>query len=93
VGISAAVVTSVVDRGRNAPPGAIVIPTREGHRGHPVWFPWAVAEEVLHLPEGLGVNAVVAAHAGRVIELDLNGLPVDADLDTPEDFARWSGGS
>jgi molybdenum cofactor cytidylyltransferase len=91
-GISPEAVDRVIRHGLATPPGSIVVPTREGRRGHPVYFPWEIAREIRELPEGRGVNAVVAARSERVVELDLGGLPVDADLDTPDDYRLWASG-
>jgi hypothetical protein len=42
------------------------------------------------LPVGVGVNALIAAHADRVLTLDPGDPNALADMDTPEDYARWS---
>ncbi len=68
----------------------IVIPSHEGRRGHPIVLPWDVAAEVRTLPPDVGVNALVARHADRVIELPVPDPGLIADLDTPEDLDRWS---
>jgi molybdopterin converting factor subunit 1 len=68
----------------------IVIPCHEGRRGHPIVLPWGVAAEVRTLPADVGVNALVARHKDRVIERTVPDPGLIADLDTPEDLARWS---
>ena len=68
----------------------IVIPCHEGRRGHPIVLPWEVAVEVRTLPPDVGVNALVARHGDRVIELPVPDPGLIADLDTPEDLERWS---
>src|SRR5262249_24086080 len=61
-GLTPALVVRVILAAR-ANPGRIVVPTVAGKRGHPVALPWAVAQEIRKLPEGVGVNALVARHA------------------------------
>jgi molybdenum cofactor cytidylyltransferase len=68
----------------------IVIPCHEGRRGHPIVLPWDLAAQVRTLPQDAGVNALVARHADRVIELPVPDPGLIGDLDTPEDLQRWS---
>lgn len=90
-GMTAATVGRVVDRAR-AEPDRIILPSFGGKRGHPVALPWNVARAVRDLPAGVGVNALIALHADGVVELAIDDPGVIADLDTPEDYRRWSGG-
>jgi molybdopterin converting factor subunit 1 len=68
----------------------IVIPIHEARRGHPIVLPWDVAAEVRSLPPDVGVNALVARHRERVVELAVADPHLIADLDTPEDLERWN---
>jgi molybdenum cofactor cytidylyltransferase len=87
-GITAELVRRVVDRA-SAEPGAIVVPRFGGRGGHPVALPWHLAAEVRDLPEGTGVNALLAARADRVLMLDVDEPGTTADLDTPDDYRAW----
>ena len=87
-GITAELVRRVVDRA-SAEPASIVVPRFGGRRGHPVALPWDLASEVRDLPEGTGVNALLAARADRVLTLDVDEPGTTADLDTPEDYRAW----
>ena len=89
-GLTAEAVARVIRRGREAAFGSIVIPTRHGKRGHPVYFPGEIVAEIRSLSVGQGINTVVARRADGVIELDLGDVAVDLDLDTPEDLASWT---
>ncbi|MGE3821449.1 MAG: NTP transferase domain-containing protein [Isosphaeraceae bacterium] len=89
-GLQPSTVRQVLERAR-AEPDRIVVPIVEGRRGHPVALPWTLAREVRQLPAGVGVNALIAERAGRIVELPVDDPGVIADLDTPEDYARWSG--
>lgn len=70
-------------------PRAIIIPTFEGRRGHPVALPWALCLEERELPPGAGLNALVKLHAADVLEVAVAEAGTVADLDTPEDYERW----
>jgi molybdenum cofactor cytidylyltransferase len=67
---------------------AIIVPTSDGRRGHPVLFPWAFAFEVASLSECEGVNVLLERFPVR--ELICNSREIHGDLDTPEDYNRLS---
>ena len=50
-------------------PDRIVAPRCDGRRGHPIVLPWSIAGEVHALPAGMGINALVARHRDRLVEL------------------------
>ena len=52
--------------------------------------PGASPSEIPCLPAGVGVNALVARHADAIVELPSASPDVLVDLDTPEDWHRWS---
>jgi molybdenum cofactor cytidylyltransferase len=89
-GIDAALVARVIDRARSAP-DSIVVPKSRGRRGHPLALPWSLADEIRTLPEGVGINTLVARHADRVVALDVDDPDAFDDLDTPDDYRRWAG--
>lgn len=87
-GLTPALVARVVAQARREP-DRIVVPVYQGHRGHPVAIPWTLAVHIPELPPGLGVNALLDLHAGKVL-----GVPVDDpgtafDIDTPDDLRQW----
>lgn len=88
-GITPALVALVVEQVR-AEPQAIVIPTYQGRRGHPIALPWDLAVGSRGLPLGAGLNALVALNASRVVEFDAGDPGTLDDLDTPQDYERWS---
>ncbi|MBX3411321.1 MAG: nucleotidyltransferase family protein [Pirellulales bacterium] len=67
---------------------AIIVPTHQGKRGHPVLFPWPLAQEVSELGQDEGIHMLVARHVVR--ELELPSSEILLDVDRPEDFARWA---
>ncbi len=87
-GITAGLVRRILDRA-TAEPASIVVPRFGGRRGHPVALPWGLAAGIRDLPEGTGVNALLAARAERVLMLDVDEPGTTADLDTPDDYRAW----
>ena len=64
----------------------IVVPVHNGRRGHPVLFPWLLAEQVKSLPEDAGLNRLLSEFSPQEIDCGAEALP--ADLDTPDDYRR-----
>jgi molybdenum cofactor cytidylyltransferase len=89
-GLDPAVVARLIAAARGPHPGAIVVPACDGRRGHPVLIPWPLAATIPGLPQGLGVNALLAQHPDRLIELECSDPRVLADLDSPDDYRRWA---
>ncbi|HEV3122368.1 MAG TPA: nucleotidyltransferase family protein [Isosphaeraceae bacterium] len=87
-GLTPALVSQVIDFAR-AQPGAIVVPTFGGRRGHPVLLPWSIAQAIRSLPLGTGVNALTADRGSGLVTLEVGDPGTLADLDTPEDYSRW----
>jgi molybdenum cofactor cytidylyltransferase len=71
-------------------PERIVVPRHGGRSGHPILLPWELAKAIPSLPAGVGVNAMLAAHPERVEAFDVDDPGILADLDTLEDYRRWS---
>jgi molybdenum cofactor cytidylyltransferase len=88
-GMTSQLVSQVIDQAR-AHPGAIVIPTFDGERGHPLFMPWQVATQIPDLPAGTGVNALLADPSQQVHPFEVQEPGTLADLDTPEDYRRWA---
>lgn len=65
----------------------IVAPVYRGTQGTPVVFGAAVFPELSRLTGDAGARSVVAARPERVEFVDFD-MPVPADVDTPEDYAR-----
>jgi len=70
-------------------PATILVPVHVGRRGHPVLFPWPLAEEVSRLGPDQGLNELLKSFAVREIECG-EALVFD-DLDTPSDYDRLHG--
>lgn len=69
-------------------PDHIVVPSKDGQRGHPVIFPRSVFNELMNqdLPEG--ARSVVRRDAGRVVEVPVEDPGVVVDIDTPDQYAE-----
>ena len=65
---------------------AILAPTWDGRRGHPVPFPWPLGSDVFRLGDGEGVNVLMSRH--QVHEIDCSAHDVPDDLDSPDDYRR-----
>jgi molybdenum cofactor cytidylyltransferase len=74
----------------NDHPDRIVIPTHDGHHGHPIVLPWDVAIRVRDLPDDAGVDRLVDAHRDRLLEVNVSAPGAIDDLDTPEELERWT---
>jgi CTP:molybdopterin cytidylyltransferase MocA len=66
----------------------IVRPAYHGRHGHPVMFSRVVFDELRRADPSVGAKAVVHAHAGDVINLEVDDPGVLVDVDTPDDYER-----
>ena len=85
--VGAASVRRCVEAFRTAPE-RIIIATRGTRRGHPILFPWALADAVCALPPTTGLNHLPRQHVDRVLEVACDDDGVVTDIDTPEDYER-----
>ncbi|HKA54004.1 MAG TPA: nucleotidyltransferase family protein [Candidatus Binatia bacterium] len=72
-----------------AAPVPILIAAHQGRRGHPVLFSSQVYGEILAAPLDRGAKVVVRKDPSRVREIQLDDPGILADIDTPEDYARY----
>lgn len=72
-------------------PQPILIASYQGRRGHPVLFSSQIYGEILAAPLDQGAKVVVRKHPPRVREVQLDDPGILADIDTPEDYARYVG--
>lgn len=68
--------------------GAIVAPTFDGRRGHPVLWSIDHAPELARIEGDRGGRALLAAHAAAVREVPVDHDGVILDIDLPEDLDR-----
>src|SRR2546427_8439546 len=72
-----------------AAPLPLLIAAYQGRRGHPVLFSSQVYGEILAAPLDQGAKVVVRKDPSRVRELQIDNPGILADIDTPEDYARY----
>ena len=81
--ISSALVQDLIEQFSKTK-NSIVVPVYEGRRGHPVIFPSALYDELLHAPLDTGARAVVWAHKGKVEEVQTNEEGCVLNLNDPD---------
>jgi molybdenum cofactor cytidylyltransferase len=82
------IVRSLLERWAESP-GSLVVPVAGGKRTHPLVLPWDLARQIPSLPDHLGVNSLIPANPGRVVEIEIPTPELAENLNTPEDLARW----
>lgn len=87
-GISAGLVARLLEVA-DAHPDRPVIPTSDGHHGHPIVLPWNIAVRIRDLPDDAGVNRLVDQFRQTLVEVPISDPGEIDDLDTPEDLKRW----
>lgn len=75
-----------------ANPEAIIIPTHDEKRGHPVSLPWRHIAGIRSLPEGQGINSYLLTKQSEVLELAVADPGILVNLDTPEDYDKLKEG-
>ncbi len=85
--VRASTVRAVIDGWRQSR-APIVRPAIGDRHGHPVLFDRAVFDELRRAPLDEGAKAVVHAHAGGVINVDVDDEACLIDIDTPGDYER-----
>ena len=86
--IEAETIKALMDSFRVAPL-PILIASYQGKRGHPVLFSSQLYGEILAAPLDQGAKTVVRKDPARVREIPLDDPGILADIDTPEDYARY----
>jgi CTP:molybdopterin cytidylyltransferase MocA len=90
--IASATVAALLDAYQRARP-PIARATFRGRHGHPVVFGPTVFGELRKADRELGARAVLRAHAGAILDVDVSDDGVVIDLDDPADYARVFGAS
>jgi molybdenum cofactor cytidylyltransferase len=62
-----------------------------GRHGHPVLFSRAVFTDLRRADPAMGAKAVLRAHEGAIVNVDVNDPGVVRDVDTPEDYRALFG--
>lgn len=88
--VQVATVRAVIDAWRRSR-APIVRPAIGKRHGHPVLFDRALFEELRHAPLDEGAKAVVHAHAGELIDVEVDDEGSVIDVDTPRDYEQLFG--
>jgi molybdenum cofactor cytidylyltransferase len=71
--------------------GKIVMPTRHGHRGHPVLIASQYFEELLNCSHSEGLRGFLEVHTSETFSVPVSDAEALADMDTPADYAKHQG--
>jgi molybdenum cofactor cytidylyltransferase len=71
----------------------IVRPASRGRHGHPVIFDRGLFDEFRRADPKEGAKQVVRAHASELLDVEVADEGAFADIDTPEEYARYISGS
>lgn len=85
--ISARLISDLVER-FYAERKAIILPTYNGRRGHPVIFAKSLYKELLSAPADKGARAVVWAHAADILEVPSEEEGVVLNINDPDMLRR-----
>ena len=89
-GIREEVVRALVQLFRDS--GALIgLPAYKGKRGHPAIFGRGIFQELLRTPIEAGPKGLVKRHAAQTALLPCDEPGVVEDIDTPEDYSRFTG--
>lgn len=67
---------------------AIVVPTFNSRRGHPILFSARFRDEIMTSFDGTGLRGLLQAHADQIRELPVSHSSILHDIDFPEDYRR-----
>lgn len=82
------IINRILDAYAQRPVG-LVVPRFEGRRGNPVLIDRCYFDELLGLPVGSAPRVLLARHPEDIAWVEAGTEAVLADLDRPEDYARW----
>jgi len=82
------IVTKVLHAFANGGSQAIVVPSYQMRRGHPIILPRWLWQEVLDLAPGDSLRSVINRHASAIQHLVVDTPSVLADLDTPRQYQQ-----
>jgi molybdenum cofactor cytidylyltransferase len=88
-GVTAQVVATVRRRFL-AHPDHAVVPVHGERRGHPLALPRRLCRRIPQLPMEVGINSLLRDPHEIVIPVEVDDPKILADLDTPDDYRRWS---
>jgi len=70
----------------------VIIPVYEGKKGHPVYFARTLFRRLEEISGDVGAREVVRENLASCFFLEVNDAGVLIDIDSPEEYAKWSKG-
>jgi molybdenum cofactor cytidylyltransferase len=64
----------------------IIIPSYEMRRGHPIYIPVSLREELLSLTDNETLRTLLTRHAGRIRHVTVDTPAILSDMDTPQEY-------
>ncbi len=83
--IPVSVLRQIVDAARQHPE-RIAIPSYDMRRGHPIFLPYVLWDEVLALGDAETLRVVMDRHADSICYVSVDTPAVLRDMDTPSDY-------
>jgi molybdenum cofactor cytidylyltransferase len=65
-------------------PGCIIIPLHNNRKGHPVFFPQEIFQDLINSPIDQGARWAVRKNSGRIKMVEVDDPHIYSDIDTPE---------
>jgi molybdenum cofactor cytidylyltransferase len=81
---------TILDEAENNP-GCIIIPICRGRKGHPVFFPQEIFEDLMNCPPDEGARWAIRKNSDRIRLIEVNDDGIYADIDTPEIYSSEFG--
>ena len=82
---------TLADLARAAGRSRVVLPVHAGRRGHPALVGADLVADIAAIPGGQGLRHLWRARPEVLFEVAVDDGGVLVDLDTPEDYERWTG--
>jgi len=67
-------------------PGALIVPSHQRQRGHPILIDRALWADILSLPSTATLRDFIRSHEDRIRYVEIDSDSVLKDVDTPEDY-------
>lgn len=78
-------IAALIDAAQRSGRG-ILLPTFRGKRGHPLLIRARYRDEILALPDSVGLNALLQSHAADIEAIAVDSPSILMDIDTPDDY-------
>ncbi len=90
--VASATVAALIETHRSRA-GAVARPVHDGRPGHPTLFPRGVWPALLDRSLARGARSLVEAPDTQTVDVSVDDPGILADIDTPDDYRRYAGGT